>query len=857
MSDTTSSAAEAAKHYAARGWRPIILHGVNPETGRCTCKDANRKVNGEYPEHSSAGKHPVEREWEQTAPMTDAEIDAAWSGWRRNHNVGIATGAPSGFWVLDIDPDNGGLDGFRQLVADHGALPATAGQVTGSGGWHLLFQMPADFDVTNRNKGLKGYPGLDVRGTGGQIVAAPSTSAKGSYAWLGPDRRPAKGFPNTPIAEAPEWLLELLRPRATEVNVVPASQVYTPAQDDAEQARLEAYATSVRDAEVGRLVAMSEAAGDNYQGEPWNDTTFAVACALLELANSPWTVYDVSAAHSDLIEHAPRDSGFTNEDVRGRWDSAVTTVGKNARKYPEERQTTSDSIMSDWLDDPDVRVDPILMRGPQKPGGSAPSTDDDRPAVPPRTWDDLGNAFRVVDHFGKVLRWVHEPQKWALYKGGAWTMVEANVVQGYIQRMIDQLIPATEALNYSNQPIGEPPAEGDEDNRTSEREAFFKWLKAQRMSARIAACQQEARARHELHASMGDFDCDPMLFNVANGVVDLRTGELTPARPDMMLMRRSPVAYDPEAHSPTWEAFLDRMMPDFEMQAYLQRILGYSLTGSVKEQAFFIHHGDGANGKSVCTDAIGAIVGDYGHVVAASTLLSSAQEEHPTGVAMMQGKRWLPATETAAGKRLDEEKIKNLTGDALVTARYMRQDFFQFEPTGKLHLITNHLPFLSDAKSIWRRIHLIRWGVSLPESEWDTRLGQKLAEEYPGILTWLVAGAKAWHNLGRLNPPAPALADKEAYRGDSDIFGDFLRERTMPAPGSTCTVEQMYRAYTSWCFDQGIRKPFSQQSFVATMLERKVPRGRTAQGKVFKDITTIMPQQSSVAAPVAPLPWDD
>jgi putative DNA primase/helicase len=817
----------AARAYAARGWQPIRLHGIAAD-GLCTCRDRTKTGH-----EKTAGKHPTENGWQSSPPMTDEEIAEAWSGWRAGHNVGIATGAPSGFFVLDVDPDNGGTESIKRLQADHEALEVDCAVTTGSGGWHLYFRMPADFEPTNRRGGLKEYPGLDIRGSGGQVVAPPSASAKGAYTWL------KEGEPG----DAPDWLLELLRPVAP-TTPAPAAPTVAPAGDEETQ-RLERYAATVRDLEITRLTAMRDAAtadGTGYVGDGWNETTFMVACSLLELANSPWTIFDASTAYVCVFDHAPRDAGFTDEDVNKCFQSAVTRVGNSGRPYPAKRADTASEIAS-WASEPGVRVDPILLKGSTPPPGVTVAADEEAAAEKPmRSWDDLGNAMRVVDHYGKGLRWVAEAEQWALFHKGRWQLVKPNIVQGLVQRMFDELVPRTEALAY-----GEVP-EGDDDDETSPREKFLKWLKAQRMSARIAAAQKEAQGRWELQASMADFDGDPLLLNVANGVVDLRNGDLLPPDPKLMLMRQSPVAYDPAAPAGGWQRFLDRVQPDQAMQQYLQRILGYSLTGDTSEQAFFIWHGDGANGKSVASGLVGTILGDYGQVVAPSTLLSNTQDEHPTGVAMMQGKRWLPATETAPGRRLDEEKVKNLTGGEPVAARFMGKDFFEFVPSGKIHLITNHLPFLSDAKSIWRRIHLILWAVSIPDAEVDRKLEQKLrAEELPGILAWLVRGAMAWREQG-LNAPDVALEDLARYRGDSDSFGDFLRERTMKAPGAKTETTLLYRAYTNWCFDQGIRKPMTQQSFVATMVERKHERFRNARSRGFADIVPL-----TVAAE---LPWD-
>lgn len=810
---------EAAKHYAERGWRVIQLHGIAAD-GRCTCRERDK------PGHErSAGKHPVDNGWQNSAAMTADEIDTVWGGWRAKHNLGIATGAPSGIFILDVDPDNGGREGITRLQADHGPLTAEYAVETGSGGWHLYFAMPTDFEPTNRRGGLKEYPGLDVRGTGGQVVAPPSVSAKGSYRVL------SNGTPGP----APDWLLDLLRPPAPAPEPVAAAAPAAAGSDE----RVERYAQTVRAAEIARLTAMREAAvaeGQQYRGEPWNETCFHVACTLLELANSEWTTYTATDAYSELHANAPRDNGFTDLDVNKVWESATTRVGTRGRPYPEARSTAADEVAS-WASEPGVRIDPILLK--KKPE-AAPAAAPER-EVPLRTWDDLGNAMRVVDHFGQTLRWVDEAEQWAIYRQGSWQLVKPNVVQGYIQRMFDELVPATEALHYADE-------KADPDDDDTERERFLKWLKGQRMSARIAAAQREAQARHELHSSIKDYDVDHMLLNVANGVIDLRTGELLPHRADRLLMKQSPVAYDPDAQAPQWHKFLDRVQPDPEMQAYIQRILGYTLTGSIEEQCFFVWTGDGANGKSLAAKMVSLVLGDYGGSIAPGVLLASADEQHPTGWADMAGRRWLSAQETAPGKRLDEAKIKEFTGGQEVAARFMAKDFFRYLPVGKIHLVSNHLPLLSADQAVWRRTHLIRWDVTIPVAEQDRRLEQKLAGELEGILAWLVNGAVEWQSRG-LDPAPAALEHLSEWRGDSDSFGDFLRERTMPAPGAKTPAGSLYRAYVGWAYEQGIRKPMTQPSFVQAMIERKYPRYRDARSRGFMNVVPV--------AVTAALPWEE
>lgn len=453
---------------------------------------------------------------------------------------------------------------------------------------------------------------------------------------------------------------------------------------------------------------------------------------------------------------------------------------------------------------------------------------------PRRTWDDIGNGRRMVDHFEGELRYVAEAEGWARYSDGVWSLIKSNVVMGMCQDMIAERLPVTEAMTYS----AVPPADIDDTgaDEPSERDDFMKFVAKQRMSARIAAAVQMASGRTELFASTNDFDSQAHLFNAANGVVDLRTGALLPHDPALLMLKRSDVAYDPAATCPEWQRFLDRVIPDRARQAYLQRMLGYSLTGETISQAFMIHYGGGANGKSVMLQVVRAVLGDYGQSIPRDTLLAKKDAEHPTSIARMIGMRFLEVSETAPGRRLDEESVKNLTGGEKTTGRFMGKDFFEFTPTGKIHYVTNHLPLLSDAHSIWRRLHLFRWGVTIPEHEQDPRLAERLVEtEIVGIFTWLVQGAMAWYEQG-LNPPESMYEELHVYRRDSDTFGEFLIEKTMPAPESVTPLKQLHESYLAWCFAASIKKPMTRQSFSAVLKERGYEVIRKSTGVAYRGL---------------------
>jgi len=339
---------------------------------------------------------------------------------------------------------------------------------------------------------------------------------------------------------------------------------------------------------------------------------------------------------------------------------------------------------------------------------------------------------------------------------------------------------------------------------------------------------------------MTDFDAQPYLLNVANGVVDLTTGQLQDHDPELLLMLQSPVRYDPNAEHPRWDAFLERCLPDPAVRDYLRLAFGYSLTGSMAEQSLFIHHGSGANGKSVFLVIASYIAGSYGQVVPRETLLakSGSGSEHPTSVARMRGKRFLQASETAAGRRLDEETVKGLTGGEQQTARFMGADFFDFTPTGKIHFVTNHLPRLTDAESIWRRLHLVAWRQVIPVEERDPALAETIiANEAEGVLAWAVRGAVDWHARvaagQRLPIPDSMKVDLGDYRQDQDILGEFVDSRLQKDEVAFASMAEIYSSYSAWCFNSGIRNPLTSQDLGRALAERKFARKRTGKSRGF------------------------
>ena len=765
---------EAAHAYARRGWRVIPI------------------VAGD--------KRPVEPRWQNTPAMSGADIQATFEG--TSYNIGIATGLPSGFWVLDVDLDKPGTaERIKELQAGR-ELPRTR-IVRTPGGYHYYWAMP-DFNVTNSAKRLP--DGVDVRGTGGQVVAPPSATAKGTYECVVPE---FDGLPR-----APEWLEELVRPLPPAAPVDLESLPKLTDLPEPEQQRLQQYTTRALQAEVARL---DECKTKGWGGPGWNSTTFEVSCTLVELANSPWCPLLLEEARRWMLERAPRDNGFGTAEIEGCFSSALRTVAGKGRALPAAPDR-GPVYEGDPLSDPNAEVSP-------DPSYAQPEDEKEL-----RAWSDLGNARRLVDLYRDRLLYVAEAKEWAVYTDGVW-VIKPNAGQAAAQQMIEGLV-EREAHLYDDD-------HGDDPDKPvpSMRDNFVKWAKAQQMSARIDAAVKQASARPEFQASMEDFDTEPHLLNCANGVVDMRTGELLPHSPEHRVMLQTRVSYDPAADCPKWDAFLARVQPDHEMRDYLQEVVGYSLTGSLAEQAMFLHHGaTGSNGKSVFLVVAALLAGDYSQVVPRETLLvKNGGAEHPTSVARMRGRRFLQASETGIGRRLDEETVKGLTGGEEQTARYMGKDFFEFRPTGKIHLITNHLPKISDANSIWRRMHLIKWSETISEDEQNPEMLEPSYwwPEAAGILAWAVRGEVRRFARPRLVMPASMRQDILDYRTDQDILGEFIAARLERDDTAFAAAQDVYSAYATWAFNNGIKMPMTAHDLRKALKERGLPEKRTSKARGF------------------------
>ena len=309
--------------------------------------------------------------------------------------------------------------------------------------------------------------------------------------------------------------------------------------------------------------------------------------------------------------------------------------------------------------------------------------------------------------------------------------------------------------------------------------------------------------------------------------MDLKTGQIRPHSHSDLITKIT--AVPPGGDCPLWLTFLNRIFRgDIELIRYVQRVFGYCLTASTREHALFFCYGTGGNGKGVFLNTITAILGDYAETAPMTTFTASNTDRHPTELAMLRGARIVTAQETESGQRWPEAKIKQLTGGDPISARFMRQDFFTFQPMFKLLIAGNHKPSLKSVdEAVRRRFNLVPFTITIPAGERDPDLFEKLKREWPGILAWGVEGCLEWQRLG-LAPPRVVLDATSEYLDEEDAIGRFLKEKCDLADQSASEdVSDLYNSYKKWCEECGERA-MSTKRFSQNLSDKNLQKGHNS-----------------------------
>jgi P4 family phage/plasmid primase-like protien len=316
------------------------------------------------------------------------------------------------------------------------------------------------------------------------------------------------------------------------------------------------------------------------------------------------------------------------------------------------------------------------------------------------------------------------------------------------------------------------------------------------------------------------WDRDPYLLAVENGVVDLRTAKLIPALPDQRITRCAGAAYDPSAATPKFLNFLQQVQPDAEVREYLQLLAGYCAVGRSNEQEFYSFVGPGANGKGTYMGLLMDALGKYA-VKGPQSLLSEQSPDKPRNdVAALAGARLVSISETPENLRLDVAMIKAITGDDLLTARFLHREFFQFRPCFTPILDTNHAPRPRDpGNAIWRRLVIVPWSVVIPKHQQDKQLRSLLLDELPGILNWIVQGAKKYLEGGLTSPRKIAEATRY-LRNSCDDIGNWMDSCVELGPQYRGQSSVLYQNFLTWSAAEGITNTVSQVAFSNNLEER-------------------------------------
>lgn len=425
---------------------------------------------------------------------------------------------------------------------------------------------------------------------------------------------------------------------------------------------------------------------------------------------------------------------------------------------------------------------------------------------------EAGSAERFAEQHGDQVRFDHTRKRWLLWRGHRW----APDADAAIHRLALAFV-----RGWQREVLDLP----------GEKESAMKFLLRLERRDALASMIGLAASLKPLADDGRDWDADPDLLGVPNGVVDLRSGELRDGRPEDRITMQAAVAFDPAATCPRWEQFVAEILPDLDTANFIHRAIGYALTGHTSEQILLFLLGRGANGKGTLQDVLRRMLGDYGHALAFSVLEETRAGSPSNELAALAGRRLVISSETSEGRRLDAGRVKWLTGGDQIRARFLYLESFEFTPTFKFMLAANHRPVVADdSPGFWRRIRLIPFTKTFAV---DPTLAPALAAELPGILAWAVRGCLLWRSEG-LRAPEAVLTATEAYRETSDMLGSFLAEACETGAGLSVAAGDLYRQYGSWAASQGIgeRERLSATAFGRRMGERFVA-SRSRSGKRY------------------------
>lgn len=437
---------------------------------------------------------------------------------------------------------------------------------------------------------------------------------------------------------------------------------------------------------------------------------------------------------------------------------------------------------------------------------------------------DTGNAHRLFDKFGGIIRYSYNRKKWYFWDGKAWRIDD----MGEVKKLADIICEDIKKEAFQEQ---------DEKTQAD----LLKWANRSASSHGKEAMIKECQHLEEVPASPDDFDSYTDYINCQNGIINLRNGELLPHDSSFMMSKICYSDYDASGKKPEmWMSFLDDVTSgNKELQEYIQRSVGYSLTGSNREQCAYFLYGMGNNGKSTFLDTLSDLLGGYASNAQPETIMMRKWGDGGalSDIARLKSARFVTSEEPTEGVRLNEGLLKQLTGGSRITCRFLYGDEFEYTPEFKIWVATNHKPVVRGTDvGIWRRIKLIPFEVNIPKEKVDKNMKYKLRKEFPQILAWAVQGCIKWMRDGITEPECVQEAVKE-YKQEMDLLASFLEQCVVIDYESTDRImaSELFQVYLRWARDNN-EYEMSSKKFLSEMSRKLPDKGRCGKGVFYKYI---------------------
>jgi P4 family phage/plasmid primase-like protien len=833
-SEEESRLVKGSSYYSSIGWNILPCHGII--NGRCTCG----RTHGEPKE---VGKHPVINQWNSYS-TSDSEAVKKWWGENPDYNIGVHC-SKSGFFVIDIDPRSGGPESFTKFIEQvgEGNLPATVEAITGtySGkdgspnrGRHLFYKCDPEEGLVGHLGGMD-LKGIDIKHNG-YVLIAPSRHFSGvSYEWAD-GRAPWE----IEMAEAPEALLAMLRKktrrtryslnegnwddlewdrvdvsamlekginegsRAVDVYKLTCALANKIGTDDVSRQVIESEMVRFNQLKIRPPLELEELLMHVHRAVDFVADNPKIALRSKEVAE--WMKAQASQISSEgaptkykdpeepvalLGVVSPRDP----DSVSNEMSKSVWGMGQTIHNSIEQGNSISEATS---LSNINVPKDPDALD--EQDGGREGA----------RSLSDIGNGRRLVDTFGAGTRYT-SGLGWFVWKNGYWKPDTEDLEVQELAKKIPPII-SSEVVHYSEREQGE----------------VIKWAQTSRSNSRLKNAIESAKSDPRVTVPVEHWDKDDNLLGVLNGVIDLRTGDLLKGQPDLHITRRAPVSYTRGHRNSKWEEFLDYATHgDKELQEWLQKAAGYSLTGSSKYDIMFLVYGPPGSGKNTFVEALVKVLGtkEYAWPLDSTILAHNDSNSGNTDLyhwAQLRGRRIVWVDELPESERIKENAVKKLTGSSEISARSPGEQPFTFQSKAKLWISTNNRPIITD-DAMWRRIRPIPF-TNVPTKP-DPNLKDYIFDPegaLPAVLSWAVEGAVKLLNsrepdaLGWCKVVSEAA---EKYRKNEDRIGLFLVEETTQDESAEIPIKRLYEGYRNWAMNRGER-PMTQIGFHRKLSER-------------------------------------